>query len=61
MTLDLSESGPRGHRAADPIDDDFLAARLLQGILLEIQMLIMGGDSSIADVHSASDKMLNNP
>jgi hypothetical protein len=56
----LSQSGPLGHRAADPIDDDFLAARLLQGILLQVQILIVGGDSGISDVHNASDKTLNN-
>src|SRR5712691_609815 len=49
--LDLSESRALGHRAADPVNDDFLAAGLLQRILLQLQILVMRGDPSISDVH----------
>ena len=51
----LRQSGALGHRPADPVNDDLLAARLFQRVLLQLKMLVLGGDSGISDVHSASD------
>jgi hypothetical protein len=42
------------HRAADAVDEDFFAAGARQGVLLERQVLLMGGDPGVADVHRSS-------
>jgi hypothetical protein len=42
-------------RSNDPVNNAFFATDLLQGILLKVEGLIMGGDSYVPAVHSGPD------
>ena len=42
-------------RSNDPVNNGFFATDLLQGILLAVEVLSMGGDSGVSDVHSGPD------
>jgi hypothetical protein len=48
-----TRSQPRAisHGTTDPVDNDPLTTRLLQGILLEVEMLIVRRDACVSDVH----------
>ena len=39
------------HGTADPVDNDPFTTRLLQGVLLKVEMLLVRGDACVSDVH----------
>ena len=45
------QAGALGSGAADGVADDFLAPGLLQGVLLEGQVLFCGRDAGVANEH----------
>ncbi len=50
----LSQSGALGPAAADLVLKDFLAASFGERLDLEFEVLILGGDASVADQHERS-------
>jgi hypothetical protein len=58
--LDLPQPRSLCHGTTDPVDNDLFATDLLQGILLEVEVLLMGGNSCVSDIHSGPDTKGNN-
>jgi hypothetical protein len=51
MREGLIYAGTGSGNTAHLVNEDFFAAGLLQGIFLEIQALLMGGNPGISDTH----------
>src|SRR5215831_6608891 len=49
--LDLPQPRAISHGTADPVDNDPFTTRLLQGVLLKVEMLLVRGDACVSDVH----------
>jgi len=47
----LGEPGPEGLGAAGLVGEDLLAAGLGEGVVLQGQVLVLGGNSSVAEEH----------
>ena len=47
----LGEAAPEGLGPAGLVGEDLLATRLGEGVVLQGQVLVLGGDSSVADEH----------
>src|SRR5215471_16731611 len=52
--LELRQPRPLGHHATHTVHNDLRAARLPEGILLELEVLILRRHPRIADVHTRS-------
>src|SRR5215831_8103019 len=50
--LDLPQPRAISHGTADSVDNDPLTTRLLQGVLLKVEMLLVRGDACVSDVHT---------
>src|SRR5690606_3415570 len=55
--LGLRPAGPLCTGAADVILEDALAARLLQGVALQLQVLVERADARVTDDHDLSQKV----
>src|SRR2546428_12258047 len=58
--LDLPQPRSLCHGTANPVDNDPCATHLLQGVLLEVEILIVCGDACVSDVHRGPVKKENN-